>query len=178
MEASTWGLLAENGGAVLGIALSLYTVFSTVDGHLRRRRERHALLRQLREEVSYFVLLARHLAKRSEQVVAFYKIPLVAHPEPAADEDSLPSTAAEHVKWLVSRARHLTEYPLAIDVKELASMLNTRQIDRLLDVKKAQRIYLQVLATRMLDLEAFPRRPGVVAVVNHLPDGNSGRRLV
>ncbi len=44
----------------------------------------------------------------------------------------------------------------------MGAILDHRQADALFDLLAAQRIYVQVLRTRTVDLEAFPRRPGVL----------------
>jgi hypothetical protein len=155
--------LAKNGGLVLGLAISLYTVYSYVEMRIRRRRAQYALLKNMYDEFSYFIGLASALAKRAGQAHDLYVQyrSSTSYPSPAADEDLLPDDAEVVCRWLVRRAYHLTGYPLPVDMEKLGILLNRRQADALFALLTARRGYVQVLATRAMDLEAFPRRPGV-----------------
>ncbi|GEM_PF-1811176 len=159
-----WKELADNSGVVLGLAISLYTLYAVVEGRILRGRERYALLRNVHEEFNYFLALSSALANRAGQARTLFAAHLTgSYPPPAADHDSLPVEAAALGQWLVSRANHLIQYSLPLDVEKLGSALNRPQAEALFDLLASRRRYVQVLATRTLDLQAFPRRPGVLA---------------
>ena len=61
----------------------------------------------------------------------------------------------------MKRANHLISYPMPLDVEKLGALLNRRQTDTFFRLLAARRVYIQVLTTRALDLDALPRRPGV-----------------
>lgn len=119
--------LARNGGLVLGLAISLYTIYSFVEAQVLRRRQQHAMLKNVYEEFSYFLVLASSLAKRADQVRKQYQ-PYLGGPyaAPAADKDELPEDAEPLGRWLVRRADYLTSYPITIDVEKLGAKLNQR----------------------------------------------------
>ena len=159
-----WLELAGNGGLILGLAISIYTIYSFVEARILRRRQQFALLRNVYEELSYFHALASALAKRAEQTGEIFKQDLAgSYPSPAADEDRLPESAEALASWLVRRANHLIGYSIHVDVERLGAVLDRRQAEALFRLIAARRVYVQVLATRAMDLEAFPRRPGVLA---------------
>jgi hypothetical protein len=159
-----WIELAKNGGLVLGLAISIYTVYSFVEVRVLRRRQRYALLKNVYEEFSYFLSLASSLANRANQAEKLYVQHLTgSYPPPAADQDALPEDAERVSRWLVKRANHLTSYPLPMEIDKLGAVLNRRQADALFALIAARRVYVQVLAARGMDLDTFPRKPGVFA---------------
>jgi len=159
-----WIELAKNGGLVLGLAISIYTIYSFVEARLLRRRQQYALLQNVYAEFSYFLELASALANRATQAEKVYAQYLSgSYPAPAADKDELPEDAETLARWLVKRANHLISYPMPLDIEKLGAILNRRQTAALFHLLAARRVYIQVLATRAMDLDAFPRRPGVLA---------------
>lgn len=159
-----WLDLAKNGGLVLGLTISIYTVYSLVETRILRRHQQYALLKNVYAEFSYFIGLASSLAKRATQAEKLYAQSLNGnYPAPAADQDTLPEDAERVSHWLVLRANHLTDYALPIEIEKLGATLNRQQMDALFALIAARRVYVQVLTTRAMDLEAFPRRPGVFA---------------
>jgi hypothetical protein len=160
-----WEALATNAGAVLGLAISIYTIYSFAEARALRKRRQYAFLRHLHEQLSYFVALSRSLSHRAQQVMDLYSEHYQnrSFPNPGAEPDELPNTAEANTRWLVERAEHLLAYPVLLDVEKLGEMLNRRQIDTLLEMENQRRIYLQALTTRTMDLRAFPRRRGVLA---------------
>lgn len=173
-----WIELAKSGGLVLGLAISIYTMYSFIETRILRKRQQYALLKNVYEEFSYFLVLASALANRARQAAKVYEKYLDgSYPAPAADEDKLPEDAESIARWLVQRANHLISYPMPIDIEKLGAILDRRQTDALFHLMSTRRRYIQVLATRAMDLDAFPRRPGVlarfVAVANlNVPDSN------
>ena len=81
--------------------------------------------------------------------------------KPSDPKSSTGTPTAIGSGFMVKRAKHMIEYEIPIDVEKLGEILNKAQIDSFLEVMQERRIYLQVLTTRMLDLEAFPLKPGV-----------------
>lgn len=159
-----WIELAKNGGLVLGLAISIYTIYSFVETRILRRRQQYALLKNVYEEFSYFLVLASALANRANQTEKVYEQYLDgSYPAPAADKDKLPEDAETLAHWLVKRANHLISYPMPLDIEKLGAILNRRQTEALFHLMAARRVYIQVLATRAMDLDALPRRPGVLA---------------
>jgi hypothetical protein len=159
-----WSELIKNGGLVLGLAISIYTIYSFVETRVLRRRQQHALLKNVHEEFSYFLVLASALANRADQAKKLYEHYLKgSYPAPAADKDELPEDAETVGRWLVKRANHLVGSPITIDVEKMGAILNRRQAHALFELMAARRAYIQVLNTRAMDLDAFPRRPGVLA---------------
>ena len=167
----------NSGGVVLGLAISVYTIYSFVDARITQNRQQYALLKQIDHESKYFITLAQALKGRAQQVEKLYADSLKqpSFPEPAQDKDSLPEDAERVSRWLAARANHLAEYRIPIEIDKVGAILDRKQADALFDLLAAQRIYVQVLRTRTVDLEAFPRRPGVlkrfvgVAVLNTEP---------
>lgn len=163
-----------HGGVVLGIAISLYTIYSYVDARITHQRQQYALLRQIDSEFEYFIGMADSLANRAQQVERHYADQLARNsfPDPVRDGDSLPADAEITAKWLTARARLLSENHIPLDIEKVGAILNREQADALFDLLQARRVYLEVLSSRATDLEAFPRRPGVlkrfvgVAVLN------------
>lgn len=159
-----WSELIKNGGLVLGLAISIYTIYSFVETRVLRRRQQYALLKNVHEEFSYFLVLASALANRANQAEKLYEQYLDgSFPDPAADRDELPEDAETIGRWLVKRASHLISYPITIDIEKLGAILNRRQTDTLFELMAVRRVYIQVLTTRAMDLETFPRRPGILA---------------
>ena len=139
-------------------------MYTFVETRLLRRRQQYALLKNVYEEFSYFCGLASSLANRATQAEKLYEQHFkVPYPAPAADQDALPEDAERVGRWLVKRANHLTSYPLPMEIEKLGAVLNRRQADALFALIAARRVYVQVLTTRAMDLDAFPRRPGVFA---------------
>jgi hypothetical protein len=160
-----WETLAENGGAVLGLAISIYTVYSFAETRIERRRKQYAFLRNLHDQLTYFVNLSRSLSQRAKQAMDLYREHYKNRdfPSPAAECDELPEAAEAVSRWLVQRAEHLNSYPVSVDLNTLGEMLTRSQIDALLELENQRRIYLQVLSTRTMDLRSFPRKRGVLA---------------
>ena len=159
-----WMELANRGNLVLGLAISAYTIYSFAEALILRRRQRYALLKNVHEEFSYFLALASALALRANQAQSACEPYLDgAYPPPATDKDTLPPDAETLARWLVKRADHLVNYPMPIDIEKLGAMLNRRQTEALFNLLAARRVYVRILATRAMDLDAFPRRPGVLA---------------
>ncbi len=171
-----WIELAKSGGLVLGLAISIYTMYSFVETRILRKRQQYALLKNVYAEFSYFLVLASALANRAKQAEKLYEKYLVgSYPAPAADEDKLPEDAESIAGWLVKRANHIISYPMPIDIEKLGAILNRSQTEALFHLMSTRRKYIQVLATRTMDLDAFPRRPGVLArfvAVANVPDPN------
>jgi hypothetical protein len=159
-----WKELAENGGLVLGLAISIYTIYSFVETRILRKRQQNALLKNVYEELAYFLALSSALANRASQVEKRYKQYLSgSYPAPADDKDELPEEAERLSRWLIKRANHLIGYPMPIDVEKLGAILNHCQTEALFELIAARRVYIQVLTTRAMDLDTFPRRPGSLA---------------
>lgn len=109
-----WIELAKNGGLVLGLAISIYTVYSFIETRVLRRRQQYALLKNVYEEFSYFVVLASSLANRADQVKKVCEHYLDgSYLDPAAERDELPEDAETPGQWLVKRANHLISLPNA-----------------------------------------------------------------
>jgi hypothetical protein len=109
-------------------------------------------------------VLTTSLTRRANQVKEQYAPHLDGpHPAPAACKDKLPDDAERLSRSLVKCAGHLTSYPISIDVEKLGANLNHSQIEALFELMAARRVYVPVLATRAIDLDAFPRRAGVLA---------------
>ena len=139
-------------------------VGSFVETRILRRRQQYALFKNVYEEFSYFVGLASALAGRANQAKKVYEQYFGdSYPDPAADTDKLPEDAETLARWLVKRADHVISYPLPLDIEKLGGILSRRQTDALFQLIAARRVYIRVLATRAMDLDAFPRRPGVLA---------------
>jgi len=156
--------LGNNGGLVLGLAISIYTIYSFVETRILRRRQQYALLKNVYEEFSYFLALASGLSGRANQAKKVYEQYFDdSYPDPSADTDKLPEGAETLARWLVERANHVISYPLPLDIERLSAILSRRQTDALFNLIAARRVYIRVLATRAMDLDAFPRRPGVFA---------------
>jgi hypothetical protein len=170
---AVWERLAESGTLVLGLAISLYTVYTAGEARILRRRRQYAFLKHLDQNLKYFGGLASHLGRRARQVKELYDDPerQPGFPNPVAEESSLPDSVEPVSRWLVQRVRHMMDYEASLDVESVAGMLNRRQMDALLAVVAARRTYLTVLYTRTMDLEAFPRKLGVLMrfiAVTHL----------
>jgi len=159
-----WDTLAKNSSLILGLAISAYTVYLIIETRVTRRRQRYALLRNLQMQSEYFVALANSLSKRAQQVVDLYVVKGAGEsfPQPGAEKDSLPDEAEKETLWIVSRAEHLLTYQISIDLEKIGSILNKRQMESLLDFMHSHLFYTQVIATRTVDLKAFPKRKGVL----------------
>lgn len=154
-----WEEIAKHSGIILGLAISIYTVYTQIEKRVLRRRRQYALLRELHHEVAYFSELATNLGRRAEQVVTRYQPKYVgrALPYEPTEADALPAEAQVATLWLVRRAKYMIEYRLRLDIEKLGEMLHRGQLEALFDLLAARRAYIQVLATRAMDLEAFPR---------------------
>lgn len=171
-----WQQLAQNSALILGLTISVYTIYSFVETRLTRRRQRYALLQSLEEEYNWFCTLASAMSKRAKQVLDQQHVKIVQDgtylSSPTEEEDNLPEDVEQDVKWLVDRAEHVIAYPFPVDVEKLGGILSKRQIDALMELIKAHHTYTRVLATRTIDLKKFPRKKGfllrfaAVAVVN------------
>ena len=158
-----WTTLAQNAALVLGLAISIFTIYTAVQKQVEQRRGRYAMMGRLRADAAYFISLAVALSSRAEQVKELYAPnPPVGFPSPAAERDSLPEGSQEAVQWLVARAEHLLAYSLPIDIEKAGSMLTRRQIDALLQFLTSFRRDMEILATRTFDLKMFPRKMGVL----------------
>ena len=159
-----WEDLGEGSELVLGIAIALHTLYQFATHYFEQQRQRQALIRTLHAELSYFLSLAGSLAGRASQAVEALRAHLDAQgfPDPAKEADSMPESALPLAAWLVDRAERLAAYRFSVDVEQIGSMLNRRQIDALMNFLDAHRRYVEILMTRALDLKAFPRKRGVL----------------
>jgi hypothetical protein len=159
-----WNTVAQNSSLILGLAISAYTIYLFIETRVTRRRQRYALLRNLQMQSEYFIALAGALSKRAQQVVELYVVNHAGEsfPQPGAEKDSLPDEAEKETRWIVSRAEHLLTYQITIDIEKIGSILNRRQMESLLDFMHSHLVYTQVIATRTVDLKAFPKRKGVL----------------
>jgi hypothetical protein len=159
-----WKAIGESSALILGLAISLHTLYAIVSTDLTHRRQRYALTQSMQLQAEYFATLARSLAKRSEQVIAL-RSPISqgeGYADPAKEADSLPPEAEADTQWLVDRAEHIVNYPVPIDVEKLGNFLNRRQVDAAIALVRAIDTYKQVLETRMIDLKHYPRKKGVL----------------
>jgi hypothetical protein len=164
----------SSGGVVLGLAISIYTIYSFVEARLEQKRKQYALLKHINSEFEYFIALSTSLGQRAREAESVFadSFTQLSFPNPARDEDSLPAEAERLSRWLVARAKHLMDYEIPIEIENVGAILNRKQADALFLLLEARRGYIQVLSTRTIDLGLFPRRPGVlkrfvgVAVLN------------
>ena len=159
-----WERAATLAALFLGLAISAHTIYAIIESRLVHERQKYALVRNLQLEVEYLTTLAGSLSNRAEQVIDAYA-PRVAgegFPPPATEQDTLPPEAAKEVGWLVKRAQHLIAFDVPIDVDRLGNFLNRTEIEAIIGLAQAIRTYKQVLETRTIDLEIFPRRKGVL----------------
>lgn len=164
----------NSGAVVLGIAISLYTLYSFVDVRITRNRQRYALLQQVNAELDHFIGLALGLSGRAQQAIDLYAqyFKSGAFPDPAREADGLPNEAEATSRWLATRAKQIVGHEMPLDINQIAAILNRQQADALFALLKERRTYLRALSTRASDLEAFPLRAGVfkrfavVAIVN------------
>jgi hypothetical protein len=156
--------LGSHSALILGLVISAYTVYSFAETRVIQRRQRYALLRNVRLQSEYFLTLAHSLSSRSDQVVQLYAKSVAGEsfPSPAAEANSLSEEAEPAVRWLVSRAEQILAYQINVDIEKMGSFLDKSQIEALLAFMTARRTYTEVLATRLLDLKAFPRKKGVL----------------
>jgi hypothetical protein len=154
----------QSGEVLLGLGVLLYTAFAMTATRNAARRQRYMLLKQLNDDMEYFIALALALAARARQVEQLYATQLAqpGHPDPAHDDDSLPESAERISAWLVARARQLAGQEIGRNLHTVAGTLTRSQADALFALLEARRVYVEVLATRATDLAAFPRRPGVL----------------
>jgi len=152
------------GVAVLGAAVLIQTLTAFVESRTTVRRQRYVLLRQVTNDMEYFIALALALGSRARQVEQRYAAQLAApgYPDPVGDVDGLPESARETSAWLVARAHQLASHEVARELHDIGGTLDRAQADALFAVLEARRVYLEVLTTRAMDLAAFPRRPGVL----------------
>jgi hypothetical protein len=155
-----WKALAENSALILSLVISIHTTYSFFKDGIAYQRQRHGLMRSLQLENEYFIVLAESLAQRTKQVVDLHVKPKPGefYPSPAEEKDSLPEESEPAVRWLSARLDHLIALPPPVDFEKLGGMLNRRQIDTLVQFVADRRTYTQVLATRAIDLKAFPQR--------------------
>lgn len=165
------------GAAVLGAAVLIHALTAFAEARTTLRRQRYVLLRQVTNDLEYFIALALALATRARQVELKYAAQLAGpgYPDPAGDDDSLPESARETSAWLVARAHQLAAHEVARDLDRVAGTLDRVQADALFAVLEARRVYLEVLTTRAMDLAAFPRRPGVLKRFVGVAELNVGR---
>ncbi len=149
-----WTLLLENAALILGIVISVYTVYSAIDGHLLRRRQRLVLVRSLRIKLRYLMLLASSfsaLAKKTKDKHV---------PESKSLDAKLPEAASEDVQMVLLRSEHLLNFDIDWDAEKVAAALSSEQIESLLHFIEEYQTYKEVLTVRTRQLEKLPNFAG------------------
>lgn len=146
-----WKAALENSALVLGLAISLYTVYSVVAGIVAQRRERRALLGHLKIRFEYFITLAESFAERAQKVFEKHHVDI-----PSAAYVKLPDAAKEDVAVLLLRASHLIEFEISWDSEKIGAILNEQQIAHFLQVMKQLQVFREVFTVRANELKLQP----------------------
>jgi hypothetical protein len=111
-ESHVNGLL-EYAALVLGLAISLYTVYSAIDNLLIRRRQKMAVVRTLRTKLKYLFTLADSFAalvnKTREKHIK----------GDVRDRDPMPEGAQDDVELLLLRGAHLLDFDVEWESESL-----------------------------------------------------------
>jgi len=149
-----WTLLLENAALILGLVISVYTVYSAIDGFLLRRRQRQAIVRSLRIKLRYLMLLASSFSALAKK----YKDKYVQ--DSKSLDAKLSEKAAEDVQMVLLRAEHLLNFEIEWDAEKIAAALSSEQIESFLHFVDEYQTYKEVLTVRTRQLEKLPNYAG------------------
>ncbi len=149
-----WAILLENAALILGLVISIYTIYSAADSYFLRRRQRLAIIRSLRIKLRYLFILAGSFAAlvsnaKDKHVVEFQ-----------SQQELLPDEAADDVERVLLRASHLLSFDIDWDAEKIASALSKDQIENFLAFIEKYQTYKEVLTVRTSQLEKFPTMAG------------------
>lgn len=143
--------LAENAALVLGLAISVYTIYAAAEAWVQRQRSRRALLEGLRSELARLLQLTAIVAVKADQLSARML-------------QQGPSTAdAIDLAALRARVDHLVQRGHRWDLEHLGPILNRRQLGAFLQLTDALDLYRTRLTLRTAEYDAAPDRDGALA---------------
>lgn len=154
-----WANLLENSALLLGFAISLYTIYSAVDGILIRRRQRLATVRGLRTKLKYLFTLAESFA---QLVGTTHKKHIKGD---VRDKDPLPEEARDDVDFLLLRASHLLEFNIEWESESIGSALTEAQLEAFLGFVEKYQLYREVLTVRINHIKNFPHLAKPLAIL-------------
>lgn len=142
--------LLENSALVLGLAISLYTIYAATDSFLVRRRQKLAVIRTLQSKIKYLLTLANSFADLAKNTKDKYIKGDVR------DKDPMPDEAKEDVEFLLLRGMHLLDFQVEWESESLATALTEAQLELFMKFVEAHQVYWEVLTVRINHLEKFP----------------------
>ncbi len=147
-----WKTALENSALILGIAISIYTVYSAFDRFLLRRRQNKVTIRSLCVKTKYLLSLAVILAKRTSETVEKYK----AHFESESKSVELPEGFRDDIAGLLNLTFHILGLKLEWNEEKLCSALTDGQLDAVLKFLDSHQSYHDILTFRAKQLELSP----------------------
>lgn len=152
--------LFENAALLLGLAISLYTVYSAVDSYLIRRRRRMVTRLGLLTRLKYLFTLAGVFSKMADKTTRKYTEGRVR------DKDKLPEDAHDDVELLLLHGSHLIDFDVNWDLEKLGDALTTEQLGAFLEFMKIHLAFREVLTVRVRHVENFPDLAKPLAFLN------------
>jgi hypothetical protein len=143
--------LASNAALVLGLAISLYTIFSAAESWLTRQRGRRALLEGFRAELARLLQLTAIVAAKADGIG-----------ERMRNEGLSAADVRTDLAALRARVEHLTSRGHRWDPATLGPLLNRRQLAAYLRLVDGLDLYRTRLTLRTAEYEAAPDRDGTL----------------
>jgi hypothetical protein len=149
--------LLDVAALVLGLAISLHTIYGIGDGYVTRLRERRALLAEVRLRFDMLLRLIPILQGRAKTFDERYLT------RPEQGPDSLSDQARADLAVVEARARQVLSLDPELDLPAWGKNLTRRQLGALVAFLKDYRFYRDRLELRLQEYKAAPSRPGNLA---------------
>ncbi len=145
----------EFAALILGLAISLHTVFSVGHSFVERRRELRALIAELRFHFNMMLRLVPILAGKATRFQKKYSEVIA--------QMKLPDEAWAELEVLKTRAKQIIALAPDLEPSKWGAKLNRRQLRFFMAFLDDYQLYQDRLALRFEEFNAAPGRPGALA---------------
>jgi hypothetical protein len=148
--------LLQSAALVLGLAISLHTVYSIAHNHVVRAKERRGLIEQFRIEFGIPLSLITIVAGKARRFGDKYlagQDPLLAR---------FPESAENEFKIITTRADQILELRPNVDLPRVAASLSRTQLRLLVEFLDNYRLYRLRLQLRRDEYRNAPEQPGTL----------------
>ena len=148
--------LLQLAALILGIGISIHTVYMIIRAQIARNRERKAVGTELRVQYEMIISLANILSGKARSFQKKYHKPELMGLD-------LESTQAQNeLKYIVAQTQQILDYHPKPDWPRISKLLNKSQMAALIDFSKNYEFYYRRLRKRYDELQALPNQSDVV----------------
>lgn len=145
-------IFLDNSALLLGIVISIYTIFTIISKEIKASRARRAMVEDFQVKFDDYIVLITILSKRSK---AFLKEYLYSN---APKKDINDNAREDELQGILTRAKNIKGEKKEVDFEKWGEHLNKQQLMKLSSFAKALSLYKTRMVLRLEEYLDAPQR--------------------